>query len=738
MFSQSERKRKSYENLDDDKSCHSLPRYFSAAEMTGEDAFSSLRASSSGESTEVEAGLTQSSLSCDAKTIANKKETQPVLPASTRDTSPYSTSSAVIPFHIPFGDGSAATLRRVQASINNSHGDKSASKTLYETVLSNNESQSEEKGSEDAAAETPVVDPKGNRVLFAKSTQKRSNVQKCYQLGIKKEIPSVVEECNDGANVSAISWTEDSFKVGKFNLAKHTDPNNVILYQVISMEEAGALMEGKGTFETESPLLSHSLSELLEVDSKASERQSYSDSRISWKVKAALCVAGVMILATGLFVGIVIALLNVDELKADEGLGNLTAQNGTISTSAPPPPTSPPTMRKTLTPTQLPLGTTTTKHPSTKVPTVVPVTTESDAPIEAPTSRPSTAPSISLYDLLDLPSHTWQAMANSTSHHSRAFKFLQQDPSLASYSKQRILQRFVLSVLFHSTGGDSWLRYDSWFSNDVHECDWWSVVCGQREEVLNITLRSNSLVGHLPPELSLLTTLKHLDLSDNSLSEDIPSYLGDLVNLQTLQLGFNQLSSTVPGELGNLTSLTDLNLTANFLIGTLPLSWMSLSKLVRLVLADNRFTGSLPAELGLWKGLKELQLQKNRFRGSIPVQVGKLEHMKKLSLFDNEFSGTLPTEIALVGPLKHLELDANSFTGSLPSELGLLTNLKRLWLSSNSFVGSIPSTLGRISNLEGLYMQVNQFSGLLPSELGNLRHLQEMRIFENKLRAKVR
>lgn len=54
-----------------------------------------------------------------------------------------------------------------------------------------------------------------------------------------------------------------------------------------------------------------------------------------------------------------------------------------------------------------------------------------------------------------------------------------------------------------------------------------------------ITNYHYTMTGRLPPALSLLTTLQHLDLYNNLLSGPIPSEYQSLVSLKDLYLGAN-------------------------------------------------------------------------------------------------------------------------------------------------------------------------------------------------------
>ena len=123
------------------------------------------------------------------------------------------------------------------------------------------------------------------------------------------------------------------------------------------------------------------------------------------------------------------------------------------------------------------------------------------------------------------------------------------------------------------------------------------VVGGSPMRVREIVLRSRSLGGEIPTELSRLTELRVLDMSDNGLTGEIPAELGESENLERLDLSRNYLSGEMPAELGELSILTFLSLEANSLEGEIPPELRQLTDLERLLLNHNQFTGCIPGGL---------------------------------------------------------------------------------------------------------------------------------------------
>lgn len=116
------------------------------------------------------------------------------------------------------------------------------------------------------------------------------------------------------------------------------------------------------------------------------------------------------------------------------------------------------------------------------------------------------------------------------------------------------------------------------------------------------------LLTTLPPSVSSLSHLVHLDLSFNQLS-CLPPCLLSLPVLSSLLLCHNHLSA-LPPDIGQLSSLTYLSLLGNELV-------------------------SLPPSLGQMKALQTLDVSHNLLQ-QLPDEIGSLEELVKLELSHNK------------------------------------------------------------------------------------------------------
>ncbi|XP_028814134.1 p53-induced death domain-containing protein 1 [Denticeps clupeoides] len=138
------------------------------------------------------------------------------------------------------------------------------------------------------------------------------------------------------------------------------------------------------------------------------------------------------------------------------------------------------------------------------------------------------------------------------------------------------------------------------------------------------------LLSALPPSLSALSHLAHLDLSFNRLSS-LPPCLLSLRRLAELLLSYNQLS-TLPEEVGVLSSLQRLVLMGNR-IGSLPGAVGRLQALRTLDVSVNLLT-TLPETLDQLTDLHTLDVSQNRLR-ELPPGLGSLPCLKELFLHSN-------------------------------------------------------------------------------------------------------
>ncbi|KAK6932734.1 Serine-threonine/tyrosine-protein kinase, catalytic domain [Dillenia turbinata] len=97
--------------------------------------------------------------------------------------------------------------------------------------------------------------------------------------------------------------------------------------------------------------------------------------------------------------------------------------------------------------------------------------------------------------------------------------------------------------------------------------------------VTRIYLKSYSLPGTLPPQLTGLPYLEKLSLTANRLSGELPKDLGRLASLQYLWISDNNFSGTIPDFVGNWTQLHYLVIQASGHEGPIPASISQLRNL---------------------------------------------------------------------------------------------------------------------------------------------------------------
>ncbi|MBN3294959.1 PIDD1 protein, partial [Amia calva] len=170
------------------------------------------------------------------------------------------------------------------------------------------------------------------------------------------------------------------------------------------------------------------------------------------------------------------------------------------------------------------------------------------------------------------------------------------------------------------------------------------------------------ILSTLPPSLSSLSLLTHLDLSFNRLSS-LPACLLVLPRLSHLLLARNSLT-TLPAWLGDLRPLTFLSVLGNQLT-SVPAGVGRLGSLVTLDLSYNNLA-SLPPEVGQLDRLTTLELSCNRLT-HIPDTLGSLLCLRSLSLHSNHLR-SVPDSLL---QLRSLQMDLRNN----PLESGDLTEV---------------------------------------------------------------
>jgi Leucine-rich repeat (LRR) protein len=347
------------------------------------------------------------------------------------------------------------------------------------------------------------------------------------------------------------------------------------------------------------------------------------------------------------------------------------------------------------------------------------------------------------------------------------------------------LQRYALATLYFETS--PWLDDLNFLDGDKSECEWnkldrfdaetyieVGILCDKQSEVNEIRLIGLDMIGSVPPEIKLLTSLSTVILASNQLT-DLPSEMGTLsslttlfldynyfttipdsfsmlTNLQFFSMGYNHFQGNIPTLFGALTSLRILFMSNNKFSGELPTGLAQLShlttlalddndvegeltvlenmtKLELLYLEDNAFSGSIDDNfLSKLKSLHTLDLSNNFFKGFLTQGLLRKENLTILDLSHNSLSGILPLDIPPTTGLKFLALQNNYLGGMLPANISNLVSLTHLDLSQTSLTGTLPNTLGLMTNLEYLFVAKNLelSNGTIPQWIGNLTKLKEL------------
>ncbi|RLN16453.1 Tyrosine-sulfated glycopeptide receptor 1 [Panicum miliaceum] len=275
----------------------------------------------------------------------------------------------------------------------------------------------------------------------------------------------------------------------------------------------------------------------------------------------------------------------------------------------------------------------------------------------------------------------------------------------------------------------------SWRSN-TDCCTWDGVACNANREVIEVSLASRGLEGHISPSLGSLKGLLRLNLSGNSLSGSLPLELILSSSTVSLDVSFNRLGggllelpSSMPGR-----PLQVLNISSNFFTGSFPsTTWEKTRNLVALSASNNSFTGRVPSSLCISApSLEVLDLSYNQFSGHIPPGLGKCSALRVFRAGYNKITGILPYQLFDATSLEHLSLSNNGLEGTLDAaHMYKLSNLFFLDLAMIGLSGKIPDSIGQLKKLKELHLEHNNMSGELPTSLSKCTSLTTISLRRN-------
>lgn len=212
----------------------------------------------------------------------------------------------------------------------------------------------------------------------------------------------------------------------------------------------------------------------------------------------------------------------------------------------------------------------------------------------------------------------------------RAARYLiDEDLLLLCPGEEKLVQRYVMSLLYFATNGNSWTRCSQRdnscpvpnYLSAIDECEWFGLFCNEDFAITEISIQDNNVGGYIPFELGQLSQLEIFALEEGFLSGTIPSNLGANTNLRIIDLDFNMLTGPIPEEI------------------------YSLNKLEQLDLNTNKLTGTISESVGNLLLLRLFQVHENLMIGTIPAGVGNLKEMEIAEFFNNTFTGAMPQAV---------------------------------------------------------------------------------------------
>ncbi|KAI8374049.1 hypothetical protein EDC96DRAFT_498357 [Choanephora cucurbitarum] len=138
---------------------------------------------------------------------------------------------------------------------------------------------------------------------------------------------------------------------------------------------------------------------------------------------------------------------------------------------------------------------------------------------------------------------------------------------------------------------------------------------------------TNRGIRSLSSNISMLSTIRRLDLSNNHITE-LPDFIGCMRSLEYLSVSRNQITS-LPATIGYLSNLLELDVSYNRLDSLTP-SIGHLNKLKSFTLSYNSLQ-QLPIEIGRLVNLIALDLSRNPLR-VLPAEVSKLPFLRRMLL----------------------------------------------------------------------------------------------------------
>eukprot|EP00934_Nitzschia_sp_Nitz4_P009407 Nitzschia sp. Nitz4//scaffold101_size76361//38753//43942//NITZ4_005604-RA/size76361-snap-gene-0.35-mRNA-1//-1//CDS//3329532164//9397//frame0 len=221
-----------------------------------------------------------------------------------------------------------------------------------------------------------------------------------------------------------------------------------------------------------------------------------------------------------------------------------------------------------------------------------------------------------------------------------------------------VTQRWMLAVLFYSTGGDAaWINRERWLT-PTDECSWEFVTCNSNGVLQELFVERNGLGGSLPREIGFFgEILESLSFNGNSIGGSLPSTVGLLTGVKRMTIEANNLVGILPTSVGGMTSLRYLGLRENDISGPIPAELGDMKRLQTLDLAVTHVSGSIPSQLSSCLELESISLGSTRLLGTIPSVLGHLSLLQDFAAARTDLSGAVPDGFCDGDGLKNFRMD---------------------------------------------------------------------------------
>jgi hypothetical protein len=329
------------------------------------------------------------------------------------------------------------------------------------------------------------------------------------------------------------------------------------------------------------------------------------------------------------------------------------------------------------------------------------------------------------------------------------------DPYSTRFLRFRIRQRYpLLTMWFQQTKTTKWDNVAEWLKNP-NECYWFRISCENvyvaypdeynfdsygeyQNAVTQVSLNLfGSYVGTVPPDIGLLSSLKHFAIKAGK-SElwqgSLPISIGQWTALTYFDVRDSAYNGTLPANIVQWTDLTYFDVSGNYFTGTIPENigqWASLTHFDLYACAG--LTGTLPENIGKWTALTYFDVGYNSLNGTLPNSIGQWTALTYFVAAGNSVSGKLPNITEQWTALTHFDVRSNSFTGTLPDSIGQWTALSYFDVSTSRLTGTLPDSIGQWTALTSFTVSDNGLTGPLPDNIGQWTALVHFDISSNNL-----